>query len=419
MLKYVINEKYLNERRSSLVRKNEEEKKITIKKFFEVMLPTVAGLLLVGGLTDMNTFKRDTEVNMAGINATLTGITSNLEKLDNKIEKLGEEITNLKTDIGSLKIDMAVVQAMQDSNGINGVVNTSTSYRVVNSNETFREITNLNRRSMDINTTSLIFSEDTIIGTDEAGNDLSLGELEDIPFYTNYYENGHNIWFYGQVDENGRWDGLCILNNYKDGKLVSLLEATYVNGVRMGEYRTVRYEENGVFPDTFLLNDREYKGEFNIGKTHRYRTIKWSESSSFKSDRPVRYEDCLPGQLILYYSGQTSDELFNDNTGDAFYISYTPNNEVRLIYQGHFVGGRFSDNRESSGNVINTENSAFWVILAEDESQYLYYEGAFVNGNPKNRNWYDAVDARIALDANPSDRLPNQNNYPELIWKSW
>ena len=78
-----------------------------------------------------------------------------------------------------------------------------------------------------------------------------------------------------------------------------------------------------------------------------------------------------------FYCGNTSNNYYNDETGNAYIIKYAKDGTVRTLYVGNFIDGAFND---LTGNA--------WYIVRDEElnTGYMYCKGKFENndivGNP-------------------------------------
>lgn len=194
-----------------------------------------------------------------------------------------------------------------------------------------------------------------------------------------YNEDGQEVYFKGQYDENLKWNGNCIINVYKDNNLIIITDANYENG------ELVNYKQ--IFPDVnkdkniWVVSDRVVLGEINIGETWNYQRvenrIKTFDFNSVTEDDMLSYDDFKKIYndlgLVSYYCGNTSDGKYNDDTGNAYSILFYDDGTVRTLYKGKFKNGDYNDNSEDS-----------WYITSkiENGSMYQYYKGKFVGGHP-------------------------------------
>lgn len=255
---------------------------------------------------------------------------------------------------------------------------------------------------------------DSLIGTDEYGNELSFADVANKRIYTYFIDNNGILnWFYGIINENGHWDGEVILNAYNaNGDLIAIFEATFDNGRRIGEFTAMSRTNEG------FLSIR--RGAYNIGYTRGtakvYRHGFLSDDARSESSFPIRVTDfvLLDDDLERYYRGEIRNGRYNDETGDAFLIINNADGTVRIFYSGKFKDGYF----------VDSSDNAFWIVLANDESQYLFYQGSFANGQPTNSDWFELPNARIPQYKNPLHRISELTRFmsfdlTRLSWRVW
>ncbi len=79
------------------------------------------------------------------------------------------------------------------------------------------------------------------------GNEYKTLDLENKTIFMSYNENGEEVFFKGQFDENGYWNDNCIINRYKGGKLTMIMDAIYQSG------KLERYKQ--IFPYTTMAGN--------------------------------------------------------------------------------------------------------------------------------------------------------------------
>lgn len=88
---------------------------------------------------------------------------------------------------------------------------------------------------------------------------------------------------------------------------------------------------------------------------------------------------------MVYYNGNISNGLFNDDTGNAYYVKYFDNGTAETLYMGKIQDGAFED---------ITENA--WMICKNDinRKEYSFYKGPFIGGEALkvSKYWEQFVD---------------------------
>ncbi len=186
--------------------------------------------------------------------------------------------------------------------------------------------------------------------------------------------------FYGQLDEDGKWDGDCIINIYENKKLKLITEAVYNNGELSTFQQAFPNEsarQNG--QNVWFFSNRAMKEGFSIGETWDY--IREGDFKQTFSYDKVTADDILTiqelqsevaVQLEGYYRGNTSGGRFNDDSGEAYMVKYFEDGTVRTLYKGKFKNG-FPEDSSNDG----------WMIgRSSMEDSYSHYVGPFKEGHP-------------------------------------
>lgn len=219
-------------------------------------------------------------------------------------------------------------------------------------------------------TTKIVYSKNI------PGHEYTPTELADQPLFLPYTESGKEVYFYGQVDESGSWDGHCIVNIYQKDRLVLITDAQYKRG------KLLSFQQ--AFPDSlpngdaiWAVSNRTMRDGYSEGETWRYFrnedcTKAFTLDSAVSADMmsvdafKLKYAKALEG----YYCGNVSDGSYNDDTGGAYYAQFFLNGTVKTLYVGRFENGNFED---ATGTA--------WMIGKNDEGDtYSYYRGTFTSG---------------------------------------
>ena len=191
-----------------------------------------------------------------------------------------------------------------------------------------------------------------------------------------YIQDGKEVFFCGQFNEFGRWNGECIINVYKDNQLVLASSEVYANGKRTYYDQFFIREDKG----NWIYSSRTTKDEVNSGDTWEYEeNVQIEKKISFDNPDesnmviPLNMSFNLSSNIISHYHGNTMNGVYNDQTGSAYLVTYFDDNSVKTLYVGGFKNGQFED---------NTTNA--WYITRDVDTMYMYYKGIFEKGVPKN-----------------------------------
>lgn len=224
---------------------------------------------------------------------------------------------------------------------------------------------------------------DMIVGTDViTGQEYIMEDLVDQKILTSYVDDGMTVLFYGQYNKNGKWDGECLLNSYEETSQGNVLrfirESTYNNGQSVNSKQVYTHMAEKGTKKVWGITNRILNGGVSTGDTCLYNKNA-DKIMSFSID------ECLPKDMVTvdqfreevalnpygYYYGNISDGLYNDNTGNAFYIRFFTDGSIRSIYSGDFKNGTFND---STGN-------AWFLYKEKDDVYYTYRGGNFKDGS--------------------------------------
>ena len=266
-------------------------------------------------------------------------------------------------------------------------------------------------QSLIIDPSSLAFLDDDsvvltqpIAYSQEEGRVVLADELIDQRTIYTYNDGKDQVVFCGQYDEEGRWNGNCIINVYdKESRLIRILDGDYLHG-QLINYRQVLsdYSKDG---DIWLVSDRIVGQSSNHGATWKYKRDDYialdcdiselSEEQIYDVNTFVHSLDIL---IIEYYEGDTSNLLYNDNSGKAYLVKYFTDNQdkyrkyVKTLYVGCFSDGQFNDHTGDA-----------WYIVKDTNTEYMYYKGTFTDGNP------DVQEVEIPLSLNRINEIIQQS----------
>ena len=211
-------------------------------------------------------------------------------------------------------------------------------------------------------------------------------DLSDEKILVKYRNGNQENYFYGQYNSNNQWDGNCIINVYENNNLKLVMEAEYNNGTLLKYQQVDKYTtKSGV--NVWNISNRTINNNYTSGENWYYFRGENEYEREFNGEE-VTPDDILTIQSFLanidsytwlegYYSGQTSNGNFNDETECACMVKYFDDYTIRTLYVGNFKNGDFYS---------GTNNS--WYITKEKNTSYMYYKGGFENGNPTRSKGY-------------------------------
>lgn len=257
------------------------------------------------------------------------------------------------------------------------------------------------------------WQEVSYIGTNEkTGEEYSAKELIGVKMLIPYEEDGQDVLFLGQYNENMHWDGECTINVY-DGTTLSLItDAVYDDGTLLS-YKQVMPTNNGTDGDTWSISERFINDSTNSGETICYyrndnRTRTFDLKTVTESDvLSVDTFNVIYNNLVMegYYNGNTSKGLYNDDTGNAYLIRFTKEGKVRTLYQGKVKNGHFNDD---TGNA--------WYITKDENTEYMYYKGIF-KMDSVNKDLPDSEYENPVTSEQINEIISNADINCELIWQ--
>lgn len=295
-----------------------------------------------------------------------------------KLALLPERIDNLEDRIIAL-----------ETNNLNGTEKDSNINIDININKKLRLLKNftINTNNVSVELSCVLAnppwsSNDIIVKNEDNGEEYTGSQLANQKILLPYRTDNEEMYFYGQFNENNQWDGNCIINTYRDGNLIMIMEANYDNGNLLDYKQVIHFQTlDGI--KVWSVSERENKDGYTCGDSWNY-IFEEEYKQNFEFDNVVvdniidieKFKSTINTPLYGFYHGQTSNGYYNDTTGQAYYIKYFDNDTfgvdypvIQTLYQGNFVNGKFDD---------HTYNA--WYITREDNTTYMYYKGCYENG---------------------------------------
>lgn len=308
--------------------------------------------------------------NVASLPTQIDALNKRLDSIDDEIEKLHEADAYILS-----RVDNLPSNAQPQSTGV------PPDTLIKDMNYNFNGADNPGKAQA----TKLSLKADSVVAVNKkTGIEYKLSQVADKRILLPYTSGGQEVFFYGQISENGNWDERCILNAYRDDKLELITEAIYDDGELLSCKQIFYYDftANGETQTVWAYSDRVHEEGFNSGETWLY--LKGNQEPKDFGLDDVEVNDIITAdnfrneisdQKIAYYHGNTSDGYFNDDTGDAYIIHYFTDGIIRYLGTGIFTNGDFTD---PTGNA--------WYIVREngengkEPTDYMCYKGKMTNG---------------------------------------
>lgn len=227
-----------------------------------------------------------------------------------------------------------------------------------------------------------LWNNEEIVAEDINGNnEYTAKEIIGKRVLIPYTDDKYQMIFYGQYNEKYHWDGNCVINTYEDGKLYLITNNKYKDG------ELIKYDQ--IIQDThendnthevekrWVIANRIKNDDYNSGISKTYSRIddytmefdfkdaNVNNVLTFKKFRK-KIENSDKIYQTGYYCGNTANGSYNDDSGDAFLITFDENHKIKMVYQGEFVDGY-------------PESNDAWEIV-RDNIGYFYYKGPFEYG---------------------------------------
>ena len=308
----------------------------------------------------------------------LNNYTTTIE-LKASVATLTEEVKEIKESLTSIQVVQNKIDEMEKAHRdeIEKLISEKgSSYEfgdeikevISASNFSSGKVTYLNELNLD--------STDIIAKNIYTGEECTLEQLSKERLLIPYEDDGKEVYFYGQYDENNNWDGRCIVNVYNNNILELITVAEYDSGV-MVEYEQVYSFVTQRGEHVWAVSKRIRESEFSSGNTWTY-YYEEDINKSFNHGNVTygdiltveKFEKIINKKIEGMYHGNISEGKFNDDTGNAYIIKYAEDGSVRTIYQGKIKNGVFEDNTGKA-----------WYIVKDEDTSYMYYQGKFEKGS--------------------------------------
>lgn len=330
-----------------------------------------------------------------GIGALQNDIANINEDIENNKDSTDEAINDIEYELGILAGKVSVIE----SNNASSVVR-------IDSNGELGKAIKVNYKNYETihdseNQKAYLGFEKLVAKDMDTQEEYTFSDLDDKTIIMNYTEDGEDVFFKGQLDDNGFWDGNCIINRYKDDKLTMIMDAVYNSG-KLDSYKQVFSYTTNYGNDVWVVSKRKVEEkDVRSGETWMYfkdeEYIKNFSNDSLSDSNIINAENFMKSislQIEGYYNGYTSEGKFNDSSEDAYLVKYNEDGSVRYLYVGQIKNGVGNDN---TGN-------AWALSWGYANDGYYYYKGIFYDGKHDiPHNWEPISQEQIDTLVNPDD----------------
>lgn len=256
------------------------------------------------------------------------------------------------------------------------------------------------------------FSENQTVAIDAStGEGVTISEISNQKAFYIYQDDNQEILFYGQLTEEGQWDGECLINVYENDILMNITDSVYEEGT-LKSYKQVSSFVNNRGITVWSVAYRTIVGEgISSGESYTYYKVEDCSKRFNKAteENLILVEDFQEKYCTIpegYYYGQTSGGNYNDTTGESYNIKYFENGKIRTLYVGNFVDGEYCD---STGNA--------WYITKEKNTEYMYYTGEFAHNTATEKATKDNSKTELTYDQINEILVLSGRTFKNLYWQ--
>lgn len=346
-------------------------------RIVEDVLIAVLGAIVVLSYTSLNESVGDLQSSVNGIQKDLVAVQKDVEYLKENVGSLNEDVKLLQNSVSSLEVRYDYLD-----NKMAGGSQNSENARLIAAGGPF-----INAIAGSIKSDkTIIHAAQTLLWNDNSeviatsldnSIEYTVNDLKNEKVIFTYMEDGEQVVFCGQYSENNRWDGNCIINRYRDGKLTFIMDAEYNDGTLLRyKYVFTDKDKNGI--DRWYVADWKVEGEIISGSTTSYKNLK--DDTPEISGNEITYKDMITvnsfckeieSPVMGYYNGRFADGEYNDITGNAYLVELDEEGYVKYFYNGNIINGKEDDH---TGN-------AWFIGWGYNNKDYYYYKGNFTDGN--------------------------------------
>lgn len=338
------------------------KKQITFKQIFRIIITPIVAAFIADFII----------VFSSGIRNVILG------DLSNQVDKLNEadniqktDIKELETELENLQKELATLTGNMDI--IKGALFTKCD--LSGSSLSTKPVTTIND-NMETGAGPGWTSDDIVASDSVSGKSYKTKDLINKQILMPYEEDGQNVYFLGEYDSDNHWNGNCIINIYKNKKLVSIVDAIYDAG-KLISYKEI-IEDGDSESDWAIIIKKKNGEKYESEKYTYHKNININEDFTFKTvevENMIYADDFIntlgSDSLKEYYFGNMRYGKYNDNTGKAYLIKYLEKERVHTLYIGKFKDNLFSDNTGRA-----------WYVELNDDGNYLYFKGKFKDNVP-------------------------------------
>lgn len=309
-------------------------------------------------------------------------VANNLGELRSDIVALDKDIDTINTEISEMSSEISVMSDyLYNDGGVQdqlGDINKLLGMNPINASlDITSSIGKVSMQPNDIGYVTSSITSETCIGTDSDGNVYIAEDLINETILLTYFEDDKEVYFLGQYNENYKWNGYCVTNAYNlDGTLYGICESNFDNGKRL-DYKSFCYlnKTEWIYSDK-ICNEDENSG-INILYSFNYEKIKNFTNTNARITDILyvdKFIETSEANMLKYYSGNTFDGKYNDDSGNAYEVVYNDDGTVKMLYVGEFVNGTFCD------------DDAWSIVYSENYEFYVHNTGKFENGKAVNKS---------------------------------
>ena len=212
---------------------NENEPSLNLFAIFATLIAFIFPISI--GIVSYNVNTNKVSESIQSLDTQIKNCNIKLDDINRELNKKIDESNEKLKDDFDRKLDSHKQEINFRIDQINGFNILATKLQV---NPVFISSVSLDNKDYILNQGIQNINSYAIIATDyKTGIEYTASELEGKKILCSYEDNGQDVIFYGQYNENMHWDGNCLLNVYENDTLVATSYVVYEDGV------TISYEQ--------------------------------------------------------------------------------------------------------------------------------------------------------------------------------